>query len=267
MFWRCGLIGMTNQPNRPFYTEYAWAFDLLIDRPVRKECAAIAAWMIERGVPAGSALLDAGCGSGRYSVELARRGYFVHGVDRSAELIAVANGSVVPGAGSISLAVGDILALSGGPYDAVLCRGVLNDLIDDGERQAAFDRFAHVLRPGGVLILDVREWVASATRKSREPVFRKRVSTDRGELTFTSTTRVDAEQRTLVISEEHVLTGRGRERAAQFQFVMRCWTREELRSTLKRNGFEREICFGAYNPAVEPGATDRLVVVAQRVPE
>lgn len=40
---------MNEVPRRPFYTEYAWAFDLLIERPVRKECAVIAAWLIDRG--------------------------------------------------------------------------------------------------------------------------------------------------------------------------------------------------------------------------
>ena len=53
---------MTDAPAaraRPFYTEYAWAFDLIIDRPVRKECAVIASWLIERGVLPGARLLEA----------------------------------------------------------------------------------------------------------------------------------------------------------------------------------------------------------------
>jgi hypothetical protein len=37
---------MAEHSSRPFYGEYAWAFDLLIDRPVGKECAAIIAWLI-----------------------------------------------------------------------------------------------------------------------------------------------------------------------------------------------------------------------------
>src|SRR5262245_44727721 len=56
-------------PPRPFYTEYAWAFDLLIDRPVRSEGRTIAAWLAERGVSSGATLLDAGCGTGRYAIE------------------------------------------------------------------------------------------------------------------------------------------------------------------------------------------------------
>lgn len=47
-------------PSRPFYTEYAWAFDLLIDRPVQQEGGTIAAWLAERGLPPGATLLDAG---------------------------------------------------------------------------------------------------------------------------------------------------------------------------------------------------------------
>jgi len=37
------MAELIDRSRRPFYAEYAWAFDLLIDRPVRKECAAIAA--------------------------------------------------------------------------------------------------------------------------------------------------------------------------------------------------------------------------------
>src|SRR5947199_9898291 len=83
---------MTDNSRRPFYAEYAWAFDLLIDRPVRKEGNAMAAWLRERGVLPGADLLDAGCGTGRYAAELARRGYIVHGVDASPELIDIAIG-------------------------------------------------------------------------------------------------------------------------------------------------------------------------------
>jgi SAM-dependent methyltransferase len=249
---------------RPFYAEYAWASDLIIDRPVRKECAAIAAWLIERNVRPGAALLDAGCGTGRYSTELARRGYVVHGIDVSPELVEVAKRSNSDTPRSVSFAVGDILTVPAGRYDAILCRGVLNDIISDAERQALFDRFVQVLQPKGVLILDVREWDASAERKAREPVFRKRVSTDRGELTFTSVTALDPEHRRLLIAEQHALVDDGRERVADYQFVMRCWTGNELRSMLARCGFESVAYFGAYDATVEAGVTDRVVAVAQR---
>jgi len=257
------MAAVSANPRRPFYTEYAWAFDLIIDRPVRKECAAIVEWLIERGVLPGAALLDAGCGTGRYGVELARRGYVVHGIDVSPELVQVARATLGDAQGLVSFAVGDLLASPVARYDAVLCRGVLNDLVDDRDREAAFDGFVGSLRPRGVLILDVREWNASAERKAREPLFRKRVSTDRGELTFTSITELDPEHRRLIISEEHALVSAGQRHVNDFQFVMRCWTQNELGSVLARRGFATVAYFGAYDAAVAPGVTDRLVAVAQ----
>jgi hypothetical protein len=163
----------------------------------------------------------------------------------------------------VSFAVADILAPATTRYAAILCRGVLNDIIDDDRRDAVFAAFARAFRPNGALILDVREWGASLERKTREPLFRKRVSTDRGELTFTSVTELDAEHRLLLISERRELVGRGDERVSDYQFVMRCWEREELGMLFARHGFGNIQYLGAYDHSVELGATDRLVAVAQ----
>jgi hypothetical protein len=164
----------------------------------------------------------------------------------------------------VSFAVGDVLSLPASVYDAILCRGVLNDLIGDDARLQAFVSFSSALRNEGVLILDVREWDATASRKAREPVFRKRVDTERGRLMFTSVTTLDAATRRLVIREQHTLEANGSERSVDSAFVMRCWTPAELQSLLNLNGFASISYFGAYDPAVPAGATDRLVVVAQR---
>jgi 2-polyprenyl-3-methyl-5-hydroxy-6-metoxy-1,4-benzoquinol methylase len=250
--------------NRPFYGQYAWAFDLLIDRPVAKECAVIAGWLVERGVVPGATVLDAGCGTGRYAVELARRGYRVTGVDRSPELVDVAMRSATDRQTIVSFRVGDLLRLPADRFDAILCRGVLNDIIEDDERQMVLAAFAGALRPGGVLVADVREWEATLERKLREPVFRKRVATERGTLTFESITEVDRENLLLRLSETHTLSDDSGVHSSAYQFVMRCWTREELASGLERAGFGRITCFGAFDPLVSPGAADRLVVVASR---
>ena len=254
---------MAEHSSRPFYGEYAWAFDLLIDRPVGQECAAITTWLSERSVLPGATLLDAGCGTGRYAGELARRGYFVEGVDRSSELIETARRSVRGHGNSVSFRVGDILALPPARYDAILCRGVLNDFVNDDARLSVFAAFAGALRPAGVLILDVREWEATRHRKQREPVFQKSVATDRGTLTFRSTTELDPERHQLLLFETHTLVNDAGEHSRDYRFVMRCWTRSELESAFECGGFGSVAYFGAYDPAIRAGATDRLVAVAQ----
>jgi SAM-dependent methyltransferase len=253
---------MTNASRRPFYSEYAWAFDLLIDRPVVKECGAIVSWLVERGVVPGATLLDAGCGTGRYAAELARRGYVVDGVDRSPELIAVATEAVTEHP-LASVRVGDLLDLPPARYDAILCRGVLNDFVDAEARQRVFIAFARTLRAGGVLILDVREWEATKDRKRREPLFRKSVVTGRGTLTFTSYTDVNVNNHQLLLSETHELVDDAGEHRSEYQFVMRCWTRAELDGVLEGAGFDHIAHYGAFDPAVNVGATDRLIAVSQ----
>jgi hypothetical protein len=183
-------------------------------------------------------------------------------VDRSPELIETAR---LPGGqgNSVSFRVGDILALAPAQYRGILCRGVLNDLLNDDARRSVFVAFAGALEPGGVLILDVREWEATKDRKRRKPVFRKTVATDRGTLTFTSTTELDPENRQLLLSETHTLVDDSGEHSTDDRFVMRCWTKSELESAFESGGFGSVAYFGAYDRAIHAGATDRLVAVAQ----
>jgi SAM-dependent methyltransferase len=249
---------------RPFYGQFAWAYEYLIERPVAEECAAMASTLARRGVRAGAAILDAGCGTGRYAVELARLGYRVTGIDRSPEMLAVARARADSPA-RVTYAVGDLATLPGGrSFDAALCRGVLNDLVDDESRAAVFEALARVTRTGGVLLLDARDWEKSAVQRAARPVAERGVSTPRGLLVFRTVTRLDSATHRLLLSETHVLeTPAGERITASEEFVMRCWTREELESALRRTGFEAMEYSGTYDGA-PLGTGDRIVVAATR---
>jgi SAM-dependent methyltransferase len=260
-----------NPVSRPFYDEYAWAYDFIIPPPKEEQFDFIADAFARRGVGVSALVLDAGCGAGAYALELARRGYVVEGVDRSPHLVAEARRRVeearANGAQSltVSFEVGDILDLNApGRFDGLLCRGVLNDLLDGRSRDEAFRSFARVLRPGGASVLDVREWEASARRKIREPVFERTIETPRGTLTFRSVTRVDPGTRRLLVEERHTLRAGGAETVAAYDFQMRCWTREELESRLTRAGFAGFDFYGAYDASAPARTSDRLVCVASR---
>ncbi len=248
---------------RPFYGKFAWAYDLLIERPVATECEGIVGTLSRRGVLPGARILDAGCGTGQYARELERKGYVVEGIDRSPDMVKEARRSIAARSGRVSFAVGDVLALLGSPrFDAILCRGVLNDLLDPVDRQEVFFRFARALRPAGVLLFDVREWNATATRKTREQTFEKTVNTPRGAVRFRSVTRLDSPNHQLIVSERHSLTADGRDITADYEFVMKCWTPKEVHDHLRRAGFHSVQISGGYDPSGPIEASDRLVVTA-----
>jgi 2-polyprenyl-3-methyl-5-hydroxy-6-metoxy-1,4-benzoquinol methylase len=218
----------------------------------------------QRGVLPGSRILDAGCGTGSYSVELAKRGYVVAGLDSSAQLISVARAKAQQARIPVIFQLGDILKLPSAPsYDGILCRGVLNDVIDAPGRQEAFSSFARALRKEGILILDVREWTGSALRKQREPVFERVVENDGQTLTFRAVTRLEHSTRQLRVAETYILKpDDGAKTTTQYDFVMQCWTRDELHNSLTDAGFGSVAYFGDYKSGSPVGSTDRIVAVA-----
>jgi SAM-dependent methyltransferase len=159
---------------RPFYDLHAEAYDLIVSDPVEPWCDAV-----DAQVARSSSLLDAGCGTGRHAAEMITRGHHVDLVDAAPRLLAQA-AARCPAARTRLI---DLCVLPAADYDAVMCRGVLNDMVSDGEREAAIASLARSLRAGGKLFLDVREAGASRERAGGEPS--RRVA---GELTFVSRT-------------------------------------------------------------------------------
>jgi SAM-dependent methyltransferase len=148
-------------------------------------------------------------------------------------------------------------------FDVVLCRGVLNDLCDPSERQRAFHEFARVLHPNGLLVFDVREWARTAERHTQTREFIKTVTTERGILTFRSTTTLDFSKRQMNIHEQHVLRSDQGETERTYEFVMQCWAQEEVLDSLRAAHFQVAGEWGAYDEHVTPGMTDRIVICAR----
>jgi SAM-dependent methyltransferase len=98
-------------------------------------------------LPPGT-VLDAACGTGRYSTMLASQGHDVIGVDQSAAMLDTAR-TKLP---SADFREGDLTALPlpGRSVDAVVCALAL---VHVPQVASALNEFARVLRPGGRLII------------------------------------------------------------------------------------------------------------------
>jgi 2-polyprenyl-3-methyl-5-hydroxy-6-metoxy-1,4-benzoquinol methylase len=248
---------------RPFYHRFAWAYDRIIADHVGAHAAFIAAALSRLGVPASATVLDAGCGTGRYAIELAHRGFRVLGIDRSPELIEQADKNARASGIRLPLAVGDLRALAEcRRLDAVLCRGVLNDVLDDDDRDTILAGFAKVMRLGGVLILDVRDWQASARRHAGGTRFERVVPLADGSLRFQSRITPASTRQRLLVHERFTLYRDGTTTRFDQDFTMRCWSHAELDARLPAAGFGSTSYRTGYG---NQAWNDRIVAITRRV--
>ena len=116
----------------------------------------------------GSKVLEVGCGPGHNSLELARNGHRVTGIDLSPKCIEVAEKTLAANAyhqgfGSLDYICGDFLAMviPGAPFDAFFFYGVLSHFPDI---ESTLERVCCLLKPGGkILIYDTSVDVYSKT--------------------------------------------------------------------------------------------------------
>lgn len=249
---------------RPYYHEFAWAYDLLQTDPVTPRIDFVQRVLSSRGIGANSAVLDAGCGTGRYALELARRGYYVCALDRSPELIAVARNRALSACVHQEFVIADLLAVTFTRlFDAILSRGVLNDLVEESDRVAIFQQFGAWLRPGGIAIFDVREWARTVARYEKHSVHQHTVELLDGTLRFQSETVLDLESRQMRVRECFKITRDAIETSKVNDFVMRCWTLEELRDRLLISDFDDIETYSSYGES-DRVWSDRLVLVARK---
>jgi SAM-dependent methyltransferase len=116
-------------------------------------------------------ILDLGCGTGNHALPLARRGYRVCGVDRSAGMLERARHKASQGSGAeAEFVLGDLRDVRlGRSFDAcIVMFAVLGYQTTNQDVAAALDTVRHHLEPNGIFVFDVWNGAAVLSVGPRE---------------------------------------------------------------------------------------------------
>jgi SAM-dependent methyltransferase len=155
----------TREPSRPTAARgKPWFVDLFDEDYLRtlpfltpQATQAEADFVIQTmSLPAGSQVLDVGCGYGRHAMELAARGFHVVGLDLSTPLL-VRGGEEAQRRGlTINFVRGDMRELDfENQFDGAYCVFSTFGYFDDETNKKALVNIARALKPGGKLLIEI----------------------------------------------------------------------------------------------------------------
>lgn len=163
--------------NQSVFDAYSHYYDLIYsDKDYPVEASYIQRLLTRNGIAEGD-LLEFGCGTGKHGSLLAQSGYRVHGIERSKEMVSIAE--VTEG---FTCEQGNICAVDmGRTYDAVISLfHVVSYQTSNESVHAVFSRAADHLMAGGLFIFDF--WYSPAVLSQRPTIRVKRVADEKVEV-------------------------------------------------------------------------------------
>jgi SAM-dependent methyltransferase len=215
-------------------------------------------------------VLELGCGTGRIAVPLARSGVQVVGIDRSAPMLARARQRIRRARLSkrVLLVRGDIRSLpfpQPAPFGLVMAPyGMLQSLLRDADLNATLRGVARVLRPGGVvgvdLVADLPGW--------QEYRHEQRLSGwrpgKRTHVRLIESVRQDRARGLTIFQQEYIERRGGEQVSRQFDLAFRTVTVPQMTRRLERAGFRITAVLGDYDGGPWDPRADVWMILAER---
>ena len=214
-------------------------------------------------------ILDAACGTGMHAIALAQRGFTASGADFSPGMIERARANAAAANVRVRLEVsrfGGLRQTFGeGGFDALLCLGnSLPHLLTDAELSETLADFAACLRPGGLLLIQNRNFDAVLSRRERwmEPQ-----SHSEGEIQWVFLRFYDFDPDGLLTFNLITLRREGNSPWTQQVTAarLRPMRQIDLLPALEAAGFKDITCHGSMaDTPFDPDSSGNLVVVARQ---
>lgn len=190
-------------------------------------------------------VLDASCGPGTQSVALARLGFTITAADPSAGLLArarqlAAENGVEERIAFVQSDFRNLLSHVSGPFDAVITKGnAIPHLLRDEEIEEAILTFCELLRPGGLLLIGMRDFESLLDDRPRLLPGQVHDGPEEQVITFDVWDWDDGPPVT-VIYNRFIVRGQGTAyRVRKYPVKFRALTAAEVEVVLSEVGFER----------------------------
>jgi len=217
-------------------------------------------------------VLDAACGTGMHAIALSKEGMLASGADFSPEMIRVAKKNARAARSNAEFSNAGFGALAKGfadspsfPFDAVICLGnSLPHLLSPGVILDSLEDMANCLRPGGLLLLQNRNFDLVMAEKNRWLGTQSDIDGDR-EWLFQRFYDFDPDG--LITFHIIRLHRSGGDEWAEQRSATRLFPLKQdlLLDLLSEAGFHQVSCFGQMgNGAFDPKNSANLVVTAVR---
>jgi len=244
-----------------YYGNVAPVYDTIVPRDIKGICDSLEA-ILKRHTKSNR-IVDLGCGTGRFAIELAKRKYQVCGIDISEEMLNIAKKKAQRADLRITFAKADMKDFKL-PQKAgiVWARGSIGDLTRSSDLKKALFNIRRNLSRKGLLVLDVRDYDQHFQLHKKSTVHDTRVFKQRyRKLTFRFVLNLNKKSRIASIRGEVIVRDWHGLRTIKTRHSLRHFTAEELAKLLTTAGFKVLEIMPGYH--LEKDMKPRLVAVAQ----
>ncbi|MFH1367554.1 MAG: class I SAM-dependent methyltransferase [Elusimicrobiota bacterium] len=204
---------------------------------------------------AGARILDLACGQGRISIELAKKGYRVTGVDYSKYLLSVARKRA--GSRKIDFIRKDMRKIGfREEFDIVINWFTAFGYFSDKDNESVLRKVHKALKKNGKFLLDLSHDTPGHGHMPSQGW------SDHGDYVVLETRRYNPKRKTVSVKRDFIFIKSGKRRT--YEFRIRTYSWPELRKLLKKTGFKLLKVFGGFDLSRFTKNSGRIIVLAQK---
>lgn len=202
-------------------------------------------------------IIDIACGAGRHSLELAKKGFNVTGVDYSEELLHKAKKRADEKNLKINFILGDIRNFrTHEPYDLAIMMGNSFGYFDDRDNEKVLENINLSLKNEGYFVLDLPN-----TNGMLRNIKGSNKNVVPAGYVLTKNLFYDKSKKILSLRWEFFLHGN----KSIFDGELRLYDRAEIKNLLKKHGFVITKEFGSFEGTGYSIDTPRLILIAKKI--